>query len=272
MRLKEYIFMLGLLSLVRVAYAVPEYVPIQEKAQGQSLTGASLANDSVFSNPASSAFINTYSLQGDFLFPKSFAVSVVDTRTTTVAGGAAYYRQNIKGSSQSLQGGRLGISGKVSNFVGVGLMGKTIWGPTADLKGNDHMNDVDAGVIAVFGGMLQAGAAMRNVLGGNKPMGYDREISVGGRVNYQRVMYFSASTVSKASELSPYQYGLGVEYVSPYFLSVKGGYRTQPYAAQSYWSFGASFLSPMMSLHYAMEKANFGQGEIEHVIGCSMAL
>jgi len=268
MRLKEYA---ALLIAASVASAVPEYVPIQEKAQGQSLTGASLANDSVFSNPASSAFVNTYSLQGDFLFPRSFALSVIDTRTTSVAGGAAYYRRIIDGAARPLQGGRLGLSGRLSNMVGVGVMGKTVWGPTADLKGEDHMNDVDAGVLANFG-IVQAGATLRNLLGGSRTMGYDREMAVGGRINYQGVMYFSASAIAKTSEVSPYQYGFGAEYVSPYYLSVKGGFRTQPYTAQSYWSFGASFLSPMMSLHYALEKATFGEGKIEHVFGCSMML
>jgi hypothetical protein len=240
-----------LLSIASV-HAAPEFVSIQEKAQGQSLTGATLLNDSIFGNPASSAFIQAYAVDGSFLPPKSFSASVLDTKTSAVAGGLGYFRREVADQANVFQGLRLSLSGRVSNVIGIGMAGKVLWGPGSTGQ-NGRLNDGDIGTIANLG-FVQFGMTTRNILGGNKQMGYEREVAVGGRINYEGLLYFSAAAHSKVNELNnPYQYGVGAEYVTPYYVSAKGGYRMVPSSRQNYWSAGASFISPALSLHYAVE-------------------
>ncbi len=242
-----------------------EFVPLQQRAQGQSLTGASLLNDSIFANPASSAFTNAYSIDGTFLNPKTFAVSVLDTKTSGMGGGVAYFRMGRPGSAQVLQGGKIGLSARLSENFGFGLMGKAIWGP--DLAGTSaRYSDLDLGLIANFE-LVQFGLSMQNTFGGNAAMGESREYSFGTRLNWEQTMFFSASMNGKVSDFNPVQFGFGAEYVSPYYFSIKGGYRLRPSEQKSYWSAGLSILSPKMSIHYAVEFPNMPGSTSEHSVG-----
>jgi hypothetical protein len=86
---KTYMKKITLLLSIAVfnLYANSEYIPIQERSQGQSLTGSSLLNDSIFSNPASSSFTYVYSMEANYALPRSFAASILDTKTSFMGGG-----------------------------------------------------------------------------------------------------------------------------------------------------------------------------------------
>jgi hypothetical protein len=242
-----------------------EFIPLQQRAQGHSLTGASLLNDSIFANPASSAFTNAYAVDGSFLTPKNFAVSILDTKTSGMGGALAYFRMNRPGIENVVQGAKIGMSGRVSENFGFGVMGKTVWGP--DLAGtNAKYTDLDLGVVAQFE-VFQLGLSMQNVLGGNPAMGEAREYSFGTRLNWEQTVFFSAAMNGGIQNFQPQQFGFGAEYVSPYYFSLKGGYRFRPQEQKSYWSAGLSILSPRMSIHYAVELPNVVGAVPEHSVG-----
>lgn len=258
---------------VHLPGSTSEFVTLHEKAMGQSLNGSSLANDSLYTNPASSAFMNVYSVDGAFQLPKSFAVSVLDTKTSSIGGGLGYYRRQMFGN-QPTQGAKLALGGKVSDTIGIGVAGKMLWGPTSiigsnGLHTNDRFNNVDVGVLANLGG-IQFGGAIRNVFGEKPEMEQEREFSVGGRISYDQVLFLSGATQSKMNAVKPYQYGIGAEYVSPYFFALRGGYRVQPEVAHSYWGLGASFVSPRLALHYAVELPNQSSEAVEHTLGATL--
>src|SRR3989338_2643074 len=147
---------LGMLGSVALFANSSEYVTTQEKALGNSLTGSSLANDSLYTNPASSAFMSVYSVDGSFQLPRSFAISVLDTKTSSVGGALGYYRKKISNSSEALQGAKLSLSSKITEAIGVGIAGKMLWGPTTtlDSKGKfekDKFNNIDLGILANTG-------------------------------------------------------------------------------------------------------------------------
>jgi hypothetical protein len=242
-----------------------EFVPLQQRAQGQSLTGASLLNDSLFSNPASSAFTQVYSVDASFLSSRNFAVSVLDTKTSAIGGALGYARTIRPGFEAPLQSARLGLSGRVSENIGIGLLGKTVWGP--DLDGNTgRFLDVDLGALANFN-VLQLGITLTNLFGGSVPMGAERAYSFGARLNWEETLFLSASVLGRFSDFSPVQFGVGAEYVSPYYFAIKGGYRNRTLEAKGFWSAGLSILSPKVSIHYALEVPDFaGQGP-EHSVG-----
>lgn len=242
-----------------------EFVPLQQRAQGQALSGASLLNDSIFSNPAASAFTNVYSLDATFRSPKHFATSILDTKTSAVGGALAYYRVPRAGSNDPVQGGRLGMVGRLSENFGLGVLGKIVWGP--DLFGTQNRyTDMDIGMTGQFGA-ISFGVNMNNVLGGNAAMGEKREYGVGARVNWQETMYFSLALNGEVENFKPVQIGAGAEYVSPYYFSLKGGYLYRPATSISYWTTGVSILSPKMSLHYALEIPNQTGASLEHTVG-----
>jgi hypothetical protein len=247
------ISIVGWLFLQQNAMAAPEFMGLQEMAQGQSLTGANTLNDSLYVNPAGSAFTKTYSVEGDY-FPalNGFGVSVVDTKTSTAAGALGYFRESFNGSAdQFVQGIKVATAERLSNEWAFGIAAKAMWGPNID--GNSaSLKDGDLGVL-YNAKTLQLGFTVRNVLGGDALLNQQREWSIGGRINWEEALFFSISTVSTWSKFAPYQVGIGAEYVSPYYFSLKGGYRILTDGGLSYYSAGASLITPKFCLHYAAE-------------------
>ncbi len=260
----------GIFVLSGLATASPEFVPLQEKAQGGALAGASQLNDSLYTNPAGSSFTQVYALDGIFQMPKTFAVSVLDTRTSGMGGALGYFRKQVGSYEQPLQGAKLGLCGKVSDSIGFGVAGKMLWGP--NLAGDyTKLNDIDTGLLGTYS-FLQFGVALRNTLGGDVSMDQGREWTAGARAGWEDTLYLSVATVSHWEAVSPYQYGAGVEYVSPYYFSLKAGYRTQPRVGQNFWSAGFSFLSPRLSLHYAVEFPQQAGSKTEHLLGVTLLM
>lgn len=256
--------------ICRLSLAAPEYVAVQDRALGQSLGGASQLNDSLYTNPASSSFTQVYSIDGSLMLPRSFAVSILDTRTSSVGGSLGYFRRTLGEDPGFLQGVKLALSGKASQSIGLGIAGKTLWGPDT-LSTNSRLNDLDTGVLTNFG-WLQMGLTLRNILGGNLAMSQPRETMLGGRIGYMETLYLSAAAKSLLENLNPYQYGVGVEYISPYYFALKGGFRWQPLQRASYWSGGLSIISPRLSLHYAVEFPQQADEKMEHVFGLTILL
>jgi hypothetical protein len=257
--------MAGLVLVCASTFGLPEYIPIQERAQGHALSGAVLFNDSVYSNPASFAFTQVYSVEGSMLMPGGFAASIVDTKTSVAGGALGYFRKPGAEPDLVVQGLRVGLAGRVSSTLAVGAIGKTIW------RGGERFYDADSGVLANFS-FLQVGAVARNVGGGNLALEHqEREFGVGARLNYKDSLYFSSSAQSRGQTmLSPYEYGFGAEFVSPYYFSIKGGYRFETELKQGHWSAGASFLSPRLLFHYAVEFASSVLDTNEHQIALSL--
>ena len=256
------------LVLASTALAVPEYVPIQERAQGQSLTGANLLNDSLYSNPASSTFTQVYAVDANMQSTRNFAASILDTKTSSIGGALGYFRrESVPGSDKLIQGVRLGLASRVEDWIGVGFTGKMLWG--YDPLGREaKLTDMDLGILANWN-VLQTGVVLRNAFGGNREMDNLREVGVGVRVNYQNALFLSSSAFSRQG-LKPHQIGFGAEYVSPYYFAVKGGYYFRPNTPVSSWTGGLSFVSPRMSLHYAAELPNDAGRSVEHQFGMTM--
>jgi len=267
--------LMGVLSL----QAGQDFVPIQERAQGQALVGSAQLNDSLYSNPAASSFLNVYSVEGSLSLPKNFAVSVLDTKTSNLGGAIGYFRRETEddyyqpgvthgGRSTFIQGAKLSLMGRVANSIGIGISGKSIWGPNIIGK-DDKILDADVGAL-YNGGFFQLGASLRNIFGGKESMQFSREYSLGGRITYEQILSLSVATQSKFNVAAPYQYGVGVEYVSPYYFAIRGGYRTLIREREHFWSLGASFVSPRLSLHYALEIPNQTNSVSEHTFGTTL--
>ncbi|MFM8270237.1 MAG: hypothetical protein ACKN9V_08625 [Pseudomonadota bacterium] len=251
--------------------AYSDFVPLKERAQGHSLTGALQGNESVYSNPAGTLFTETYTVDGTYAFPKSFSASIVDTRTNTIGGGIGYFKEQGLEPSLVKQGLRITMGSKIAENLALGIAGKAIW---SNQSGNEtNFKDADAGLLW-NGEIASLGVVLRNLAGGNSSFGQEREMSVGGRIGYSQAFYFSGSAHSKFGKLSPYEYGFGLEYISPWHFSMMGGYRFQVGGSSrnpSYWSTGISFLSPRLSAHYAVEFPQTIDEESTHLLGLTMA-
>ncbi len=251
-----------------VGLAGPEFVPIQERAQGRSLGGTILLNDSLYSNPASSAFTQAYAVEGTFGLPRSFAASVLDTRTSEIGGAFGYFRTQDVDATQPVQGLKLALSGKASSVIGLGIGGKVMWGQGTN-KTSQNLTDMDLGMLANLG-TAQIGYSIRNVFNGNPLFNQRREMALGGRLGYQDLLFINATVYSLFSRLKPNAFGIGAEYVSPYYFAIKGGFRVDSDLNQNYWSAGASFLAPKLNVHYAIEFSQVaGQGP-QHTLAASV--
>lgn len=250
--------------------AAPEFIPIQERASGQALAGGNQMNDSLYSNPAASAFVPVYSIEGTFLAPKTFAVSVLDTQTSYMGGALGYFRQKIEGYEQPYQGIKLGLMGKITQNLAVGVAGKALWGPNFDTGAQTSAKDLDIGTLANFGS-VQVGFATRNLLGGAAAFDQQREMVLGGRLGYNNLFFVSAAATTRTKEItSPYQVGVGAEYVSPYFFGLRGGFRHRFDTKATYWSAGASMLAPKLLLHYAAQFPGLPSESIEHSVAAAL--
>lgn len=258
---------LALFGVIPSVYGAHEFVPLQERAQGQSLVAANLLNDSIYANPAASAFVETYTVNGEYMMPKSFSASILDTKSSGIGGGLGYFREPFPGSTEAIQGAKLSLLGRVTEWAGVGIAGKALWAPPIPDQKND-LKDIDIGTLFRTG-FANFGFAVRNVLGGNAALHQPREWAAGARIDYQQLLFLSVATLGSWNSAKPYQYGIGAEYVSPYFFALKGGYRIQPDEHKSYWSAGVSFIAPRIAVHYAFETpTQSGAGEhTEHMIG-----
>jgi len=259
------------LFLSSLGWTYSDFVPLKERAQGHSLAGALQGNESVYSNPAGTLFSETYTVDGTFAFPKSFSASIVDTRTNSIGGGIGYFKEQGLEPTSLSQGIRLTGGSRISQNWAMGIAGKAIWGKR---EGQEiSYKDADAGLLW-NGEIVTAGLVLRNVFGGKSSFGQEREISAGARVGYSQTFYLSGSAHSKFEKIVPYEYGFGVEYISPWHFSLMGGYRFQVGTKAenpSYWSTGISFLSPRLSLHYAVEFPQLSDEETAHLLGLSMA-
>ncbi len=261
-------FSSALVFCLNAAANTTEFTPVQQRAQGQSLAGANLLNDSLYSNPASSSFTQAYSVDASFQSVKSFAASILDTKTSAIGGIAGYYRMPFNMGDQKVEGVKVGALGRMSENFGVGILGKMIWG--TDLAGAPaRYTDVDLGAILHFDS-IQFGLSTRNLLGGSAAMGDRREYSIGTQANWEQTVFLNAAMTGDGQNLRPLQYGFGAEYVSPYHFALKGGYRIRTASNESFWSAGASILSPKVSVHYSVEFPNQTGGSMEHMVGTTV--
>jgi hypothetical protein len=265
MRMQKLIWVIGLMA-AGLAYGRGEIVPIQDIAQGQSLVAGHLGNDALYSNPSASAFTSMYSVEGTFRSKKDFAASIMDTRTSSIGGGMGYFRAPRDFSTDFIQGLKLGFAWKASPTIGIGVAGKHIWG---DVKNPadpteitaDNFKDIDLGAVANLG-VVQLGITSRNIFGGEEAFQENNEHAFGARINYKQLLFLSMAAHTNKS-LSPYQFGIGAEYASPYHFALKAGYRHVVEGTKlsdlrttrdaGYWSLGASINSPKVALHYAVE-------------------
>lgn len=267
MLFQKLVTLVSFLAVVEVLVAAPEIVPIQEKAQGQSLVGSNLLNDSLYSNPAGSSFTNAYAVEGTMVMPKSFLASVIDTKSSAIGGGLGYFRNFDNNATDPLQGVKLSVFGKVSEFIGVGVAGKALWG--SDSVGKVSHKDADLGLLGQYE-FATFGLVVRNVLGGEARLGQEQELGLGARIGYEEILFFSAAVQAKWEGFSPYQYGMGFEFISPYYFGIKGGYRIQPDADLSFWSAGLSLTAPKISVTYAVEFPSSDNLSAEHLLSTTL--
>ena len=258
----------SLLSLVVFfalrAFALPEFIPPQERAQGHSLAGAVQFNDSLYSNPAASAFTQVYSVEGS-LAKNVLAASVIDTKTSYVGGSLGYLRREDSETGEKLEALRLGVCRKINDALAIGVMGKTLWNST------QRMNDSDVGILAKLT-PIELGFVARNLLGGARDLeNQQREYALGARLGFKDTLYFSASTqATDRTVFAPYEYGIGAEFVSPYFFSIKGGHRWKMDTGERLWSTGVSLLSPRLLAHYSVEFSPIAGGTSNHQVAVSL--
>lgn len=244
------------------------YVPLQEQSQGHSLVGANLLNDSLFSNPASSAFINVYSVDATFTGPRNFSASVLDTRTSQIGGAIGYSRQPTNYQDDIAQTFNAALTMRVLPYLGFGVGGRVLWAP--DMAGNDARHtDLNVGAMLSMD-PVQIGVSTQSVLGGDTNVADYRQTTLGGRIHYDQTLFLSAAATTGHNNFVPEQYGIGAEYVSPYRFALKGGYRIRPNENRSYWSAGFSILSPKISLHYAAVFPRLDDEAIQHMIGATV--
>lgn len=264
------LILVSILLVCESAFSVgTEFIPVQERAQGQALSGSSLLNDSIYSNPAGSAFTQVYSIEGTYVMPKTFSVSVLDTRTSEIGGGLGYFRKAVPYSDQLVQGMKLSLSGRLGAGLGVGLSGKSVWGPSLLNGQSDRLTDLDTGFLANLA-PFQVGATFHNILGGSEHLDLKREVSVGARIQYQDVLFLAVSAQMPWGVWRPHQYGIGAEYVSPYYFALKGGFRIRPEDRENFWSVGASLLAPKISIHYAVDLPTSSDRSPEHVLATTL--
>ncbi|MCB0404601.1 MAG: hypothetical protein KDD51_07420, partial [Bdellovibrionales bacterium] len=224
----------------------------------------------VFSNPASAVFTNVYSIDGTYFGAGGFSTSVLDTKTSSVGGGAGFYRMASPVPGKFNQGLRLALMSKITPNIGWGVAGKILWGENAPGQ-EKNIKDLDLGVLFDYS-VVQFGATVRNIFGGDPSyLEQNRELGIGARINYEQVLFLSVAAYSKFEKFVPYQLSVGAEYVSPYYFSLRGGFRARPEEQVSFWSAGVGVSSGKFGIHYAVEFPN-QSANTQHLLNMDVML
>lgn len=163
---------LGLFSTA--GYAIPL---IGSGSAGRAGAGIAATNvhEVYTSNPSTMAGMSMYSLGSGFSSDgNTFYGSVVDTKTSEVAGGIAYYQQTkdsrFEEAVWKTRGFHLSLAKMLSKEMSFGLTGRYVWFEQQPVGGvltfpdaNDRHFDMDAGLHYKFGPNVAFGFVFRNM-------------------------------------------------------------------------------------------------------------
>jgi hypothetical protein len=262
-------------------------------SQGAANLAASLRHDSLILNPAAATGEDLYSLaalygaSGDLM-----EASIVDTKSGPIGGGAYYMRKSTSSLNpdgflgnydRSEEQAGLSLMGRVSDTVGLGIMGRYI---RTTIKGDKKRSDWDGDVGFRWqaASTLMVAAVARSLLkekSGLSPAQYSAGvtwvpypgIAVSGSTTKTILdSTGSALAVELPNPTKRMSYAAGVEWRLQMGIGIRAGYNWLNPWGQAIASAGIGYLNKGFSVDYSYSGSTRGADYSQHLIGLSFEL
>ncbi len=292
---KFIIFVLIFLSInvfAKGEVVFPDYLPVRALAMSGAHRASATKTDAAYVNPAAlislgKKYIVDLSWQygGDFA-PNNISTSVIDTKTSDVAGGLYfnYFSKDISVEGQekddtydNLQAG-LSYAYLISGGLVFGVNGKYF-----KYQKNDenylHTATLDLGFVYHFSQYVKLAIVGYNLTYIDKPeaplqlatgvmVGDDESISI----NFDVVADFSAPDFQKKDATALYKYQFGAKITPIFGLSFMGGYQIDNISKQNFWSVGGEYLIPETRMEFLVGYTQSTSEDNNKIIGTSIRL
>ncbi len=292
---KVIIFLLILFSINifgKGEFVFPEYTPVRALAMSGAHRASATKTDAAYINPAALISLGkkyivdlAWQYGGDFA-PNNISSSVIDTKTSDVAGGlyVNYFTKDISVEGQekddtydNLQFG-LNYAYLISGGLVFGISGKYF-----KYKKNDenyfHSATLDLGFVYHFSPYIKLAVVGYNLTYIDKPeaplqvatglmIGDDESISA----NFDVVADFTAPDVQKKDATALYKYQFGVKVTPIFGLSFMGGYQIDNISKQNFWSVGGEYLIPETRMEFLVGYSQSTSDDNNKIIGTSIRL
>lgn len=216
---------------------------------GNAFRAVATSNDALFLNPAGMAAGRKYAVDGSFtLSPATdlrlWSFSVVDSKTSPIAAGAAYSLLRGDGLEGEVKGSvaHLGLAVPLAGFGSLGFGGKYL---SFDRPDPTHAITADVGLLVRLAGQLSAGAVATNVIdvkSDEAPFGAGFGLAYGDDVSF-RLAGDVAFDLSR-EDSSPATVHAGGEYFVAGGLPLRVGFRRDVEASRNHVSGGLGFVTP----------------------------
>lgn len=244
------------------------YMPTKALAMAGAQNIGANKTDAAFMNPATLITKDKkYMISFDTLYtnsdtPTQFMLSAVDSRTTTVAGGAyvSYYSydKDIEGKKVNYNTMQVGLSYAYPVLGGLilGIGGRYYKFQQGDETA--HEVTFDLGITYQFSPYVKIGVVGYNLADLDyveTPMSVVSGISVGDdnffTINFDFVADFSASKIYGKSDSALYEYHTGVQVTPMEGFSLLGGYEINKILDENFFSLGFEWFIPESRVEFA---------------------
>jgi hypothetical protein len=226
------------------------------EAMGNAFRAVSTSNEALFFNLAGMAMARRYALDGAYaLNPGSdlrqLSFSVVDSKTSPIAAGAAYTNLRGDGLDGRVKGSiaNLGIAVPLGGFGALGFGGKYL---SFDRPDPTTAVTADVGLLVRLAGSLTAGAAAYNVIdvgSAEAPFGAGAGLSYGDDTSW-RLAGDVALDLSR-KDRTPATLAVGGEYLVAGAVPLRVGFHRDVDASRTHVSAGLGFVTPTFGADFA---------------------
>lgn len=227
----------------------PDLSRARALALGNAFRAVATSNDAIFLNPAGMAVGQRYAVDGSFtLSPavdgKLWSFSVVDSKTSAIAAGAAYSVLRGDGLEGPVKGSvaNLGIAVPLAGIGSLGFGGKYL---KFDRPDPSNAVTLDVGLLLRLAGQLSAAAVAYNVIdvrSDEAPFGAGFGLSYGDDVTFR--LAGDVTLDLSRDESTPATVHAGAEYFVAGGLPLRIGFRRDVEASENHVSGGLGLVSP----------------------------
>lgn len=255
----------------------------QSIGRGGATAAASLTHDALFQNPATAAFDSKYAVNLVYLGTgDALAASIVDTKSGPVGGGLYYLKREFReapatdspSGSYARSEERAGVSlfSKFNPSIAFGATVKYAYRRSfTDGIANTKAFNFDVGARFLLSTEVSAGVVAENMM--SDTTGLNPKAFVGGfEFRALSALMLSAQVgriVDPALPDAGPNFAAGAEYLLPYNLALRAGYRDLGIAKQKYFTAGLGWDGPSFGANYSIQSGFGGaKGQI-HSFGFS---
>ena len=209
-------------------------------AMGGAHRGMGSSNDTIYLNPAGIALTQRYNIDVQYGYSpvdrlNRMSVSIVDSKTSPVAGALAYThdRGNPAELDANLHRLYLGAGYKLGQGISLGLLGRSVRGSFKEggVERDVKLMTGDVGLSLGLGTGFGVGLALHNIVRTDEPLLTPMRAAGGlafGSGGLVLAADFVRAVGEEARDNEPWAYHLGAEYALSAELALRGGYRREP--------------------------------------------